>query len=204
MVEGTESSPSIREQVAAHERDIANLTGTVGRLADTLEETAKAQWDAIHQQGENLRTAIEAQGDAVRKEISALSMRFSESRSVSWPLVVSLVAAGLMVTSLAVTIMTVIGSMALSPIRQRLDEHLSDGHPYRVEKQVAAQSATTRERFSEIETQFQGMQTRQNLVDQQMFLFLNLTRRESGLEPLDVPPYWPAPFHRIVPPVPTQ
>lgn len=192
MSDGKESVPeSIVAQVAAHERDIANLTGAVQSLSDTLQQTADAQWRAIREQGESLRAAITEQGAEVRKDINVLADKFSESRSVNWPFIVSVIVAGLGVTSLAVTVMTIIGSMVLSPIRDQLADHMDDGHPYRVEKQVIELRAQTGERFGEIETQFQALQTRNNLMHQQNYILLNATRREAGLEPLDFPDFWP-------------
>lgn len=196
MTEGQDAKTMDKDlaaRVAAHERDIANLTGAVESLSDSLRQTADAQWQAIREQGSTLRSAIEQQGVEVRNDINSLGTKLSDSQAVSWPFVVSVVIAGLGVTSLAVTVMTIIGSMALSPINDRLAEHIHDEHPHESEKQIIELRAQTAERFSDVETQFRGLQIQNNLLHQQSYILLNASRREAGLPPLDFPKFWPAP-----------
>lgn len=177
MSEGKDThSPELVAKVAAHERDIANLTTAVQSLSATMQETAEAQWRSIREQGEILRSAIQQQGQEVRSDINALGDKFSESRAVNWPLIVSTAVAGLAITSLAVTVMTIIGNMALTPVQQRLDEHIADAPPQRIEA---------------VEERIKSLEAQMNLMQQKNFILLNATRREANLEPLDMPNYWP-------------
>jgi len=180
MSEGTDTAgvdPELVAKVASHDRDIVNLTDTVQSLAETMQSTADSQWRAIREQGETLRSTIHEQGTETRKDLSVLSSKLSESRAVNWPLLVTTAVVGLAFTSLAVTVMAMIGSMALEPISSRLDKHIATTSP---------------ERTTEIDYRLRSVKEQYNLGQQHQFMLLNLTRRESGLEPLDSPTYWPA------------
>lgn len=166
----------LASKVAAHERDIANLTSAVDSLSRTIAETSDRQWAAIREQGESLTRAIAEQGKNTRQELAELANKFSESRAVSWPLIISVVVAGLSITSLAVTILTIIGSMALEPVERQLDYITEKSGP---------------EKVIYLEGKISELQTQVNLTNQNTLALINLQRKEQGLQTIDMPGFWP-------------
>jgi len=100
-----------------------------------------------------------------------LAEKVAEKGQISWRMI--LMAAGFVVgcMSLLLSLVVVLGSMAFTPIRadiarnnKEIKQHLSSPHA----------SPETR-----------------NLMIQNQLLLLNQTRQEMGLEPLEMPRFWP-------------
>lgn len=178
-------------KLAVHDREIQNLNQAISGLSNALEENAEAQWKAIKEQGDSLREAIRQQGLETRKELAQIANAFNESRTIKWPVIMSVVGAGIAVTSLAVTVLVVIGTMSLDPIKKSIEDHVSDGHPHRVEKMVMSNESKNSEALEGLQSQITASQDKQNITDQFMFILMNNTRRDAGLEPYDMPMYWP-------------
>lgn len=69
-----------------------------------------------------LETELEAQGGTIR-QMAADVREMKESNRTPWSVIIGLL-------SLTVTIITIVGAMALGPLAQRIDKHIgADGHP---------------------------------------------------------------------------
>jgi len=186
------SSATLEAKVASHDRDISNLTSSIQSLSDTLQSTADSQWNAIREQGEVLRAAIHEQGSETRKDLNVLGSKFSESRAVNWPLIVTAGAAFIGFAGVTITLMALLGSMSLGPLKESFKEHMANGHPHSVEKKIAELEVRTTEHFRGLGEQLRSAQVENNLLHQQSLIVLNLTRKEAGLTPLDLPQFWPS------------
>lgn len=182
------SLATIHERLAAHERDIINLTQAVSSLSETLKSNAEAHWKAIRDQGDELRLAISHQGDEVRKDISVIGQQLSDSKAVNWPLIVSVGGGGITVAALAVTVLTVLWNMALDPIKSQLDRHMLDGHPVSLERELSNDMATMQQDIGRLATRLDHQDETMHNNNQIRWSVINLTRKEVGLEPIDLQP----------------